>query len=115
MFEKEKNEPHRINHCLVHPAVTMAAHMAQQLHAASVSTITAAEFEELFETTAAQTDWRDHGITLRMALLMASTALQLQASLYSAILKESCEAQSNMKTVMALSAIADQFGDAQRI
>lgn len=77
MAGKRKNEPHRIDRGPVHPAIAMSAHMAQQLYAARAGAITAEEFQELFNTTAASAIWRDHGITLRAAALMAATALHL--------------------------------------
>lgn len=123
MSKKEKNEPHRIDRGLVHPAVAMTVLMAHRLYAARIGAITAGEFEELFRSTAANAVWSDHGITLRTAALMVATALHLQATLGAtaglssgaspsdpAAAETSLHAQRTMETVSALSALANQFG-----
>ena len=123
MSEKEKNEPHRIDRGLVHPAITLAQHMAHGLYAARTAEITAAEFQELFHSTATSADWRDYGITMRTAALMVATALHLQAALGPtaalspgtspsdpAAAEAIMHAQRTMEAVSALSVLANQFG-----
>lgn len=123
MPEKENDDVQRIERGSVRPAVAMAAHMASHLYAARVGAITAAQFVELFNSTAANEPWRDHSINLRTAALMVATALQLQATLGQAVAFTSMHsptdpaaaqagehAQRTMEAVAALSALADQFG-----
>jgi hypothetical protein len=101
----------------------MAARMAQRLYAARAGAITADEFQELFNSTSASGEWSKHGITLRMAALMAATALNLQAALgYAAAVsaagspldpataQASGHAQRTMEAVEALCGLADQYG-----
>lgn len=123
MSKKEKNEPHRNDHGPVHPAVAVAAHMAQRLYAARAGAITAEKFEELFESTAATSEWSKHGIELQTAALMMATALNLQAALgYAeavsaagppsdpATAQASEHAQRTMEAVEALGVLADRYG-----
>ena len=106
----------------MYPAATMATLIARQLNAGRTSAITKVEFEKLFKTTAAHEDWRDQGITLRMAALMVATALHLQATLGAvaglssgasptdpAMAEASAHSQQTLEFVSALSALEDLF------